>query len=234
MGKAKHLFKMFTYRLLIVAACLAGLNAAFIKRTWGTKCPTVTTKDDLEIEKYLGTWYEITKLPNIFQGSMYCVSADYTPRDEGGINVSNNGFNADGSPSGIEGYAVQSDPEHLGSLDLFFPPVRVEITRFWIQTMTSSPLSIRAVTWASSRLNSAGCWHEPRPSATKLWPRPRLFSIATESISVNSSQHLKKTATIELNIEKFTFILLLFFSPYNAAFIHVIMILYTVYLTILN
>jgi len=112
---------MFTYRLLIVAACLAGLNAAFIKRTWGTKCPTVTTKDDLEIEKYLGTWYEITKLPNIFQGSMYCVSADYTPRDEGGINVSNNGFNADGSPSGIEGYAVQSDPEHLGSLDLFFP-----------------------------------------------------------------------------------------------------------------
>merc|ERR1712071_405772 len=84
----------------------------------------------------------------------------------------------------------------------FSPAVRVEITRFWIQTMTSSPLSIRAVTWASSRLNSAGCWHEPRPSATKLWPRPRLFSIATESISVNSSQHLKKTATIELNIEK--------------------------------
>merc|ERR1712071_543419 len=124
------------------------------------------TKDDLEIEKYLEIWYEISKLPSI--------------------------------------------SDHWISIS---PAVRVEITRFWIQTMTSSPLSIRAVTCASSRLNSAGCWHEPRPSATKLWPRPRLFSIATESISVNSSQHLKKTATIELNIEKFTFILLLFFFP---------------------
>jgi len=78
---------MFTYRLLIVAACLAGLNAAFIKRTWGTKCPTVTTKDDLEIEKYLEIWYEISKLPNIFQGNMNCVTADYTPRGNSNVNA---------------------------------------------------------------------------------------------------------------------------------------------------
>merc|ERR1712179_185776 len=31
---------------------------------------------------------------------MYCVSATYTPRAEGGINVDNEGFATDGSPSG--------------------------------------------------------------------------------------------------------------------------------------
>jgi len=72
---------------------------------------------------------------------MYCVSATYTPRGnviihtlsvlvikmssnylaEGGINVDNEGFATDGSPSGILGYAEQNDPTHPGTLDLFFP-----------------------------------------------------------------------------------------------------------------
>ena len=45
----------------------------------------------------------------------------YNDLDAGGINVDNEGFESDGSPSSILGYAVQSDPDHPGSLDLFFP-----------------------------------------------------------------------------------------------------------------
>jgi len=73
--------KMIACRFLVLLACFAGLNAALIGRSVGaSKCPVVTTKPDFEIEKYLGVWYEITKLPNVFQGDMYCVSAVYTPR----------------------------------------------------------------------------------------------------------------------------------------------------------
>lgn len=109
-------------RVLVLLACFAGLNAALIGRSVGaSKCPVVTTKPDFEIEKYLGVWYEITKLPNVFQGDMYCVSAVYTPRAEGGINVNNKGFKPDGSDSGILGWAEQNDPAHPGTLDLFFP-----------------------------------------------------------------------------------------------------------------
>merc|ERR1712071_696904 len=82
--------KMIACRFLVLLACFAGFNAALIGRSVGaSKCPVVTTKPDFEIEKYLGVWYEITKLPNVFQGDMYCVSAVYTPRAEGGINVNN-------------------------------------------------------------------------------------------------------------------------------------------------
>merc|ERR1712071_525311 len=96
--------KMIACRFLVLLACFAGLNAALIGRSVGaSKCPVVTTKPDFEIEKYLGVWYEITKLPNVFQGDMYCVSAVYPPRAEGGINVNNKGFKPD------------------GTLDLFFP-----------------------------------------------------------------------------------------------------------------
>merc|ERR1712071_29583 len=137
--------KMIACRFLVLLACFAGLNAALIGRSVeASKCPVVTTKPDFEIEKYLGVWYEITKLPNVFQGDMYCVSAVYTPRAEGGINVNNKGFKPDGSDSGILGWAEQNDPAHPVTLDLFFPGRPAEIIWCWIPITMSSPSSIRA------------------------------------------------------------------------------------------
>merc|ERR1711911_391256 len=122
MAGSQYCSKMIATRILVLIACFGSLNATWVRRSvGGSKCPVVTTKPDFEIEKYLGVWYEITKLPNIFQGNMYCVSATYTPRAEGGINVDNEGFATDGSPSGILVYAEQNDPTHPGTLDLFFP-----------------------------------------------------------------------------------------------------------------
>merc|ERR550534_305168 len=65
---------------------------------------------------------------------------------------------------------------------------QLETIYCWTQTTISSPLSTPVAMLVSSKLNSDGCWPEPRPSALKLWPRPRLVLKNTESTSVLSNQ----------------------------------------------
>ena len=49
--------------------------------------------DNFEVEKYLGTWYEIARLDHSFERGLTNVSATYTLRNDGGINVLNKGYN---------------------------------------------------------------------------------------------------------------------------------------------
>jgi len=45
-----------------------------------------------EIDRYLGTWYEIARLDHPFERGLERVTAVYEPRDDGGIHVVNRGF----------------------------------------------------------------------------------------------------------------------------------------------
>ncbi len=53
----------------------------------------VTAIDDFEINRYLGTWYEIARLDHRFERGLNNISATYTLRDDGGVNVLNKGWN---------------------------------------------------------------------------------------------------------------------------------------------
>ena len=46
-----------------------------------------------DLQRYLGTWYEIARLPHSFENGLDKVTATYTVRDDGGIAVLNKGFN---------------------------------------------------------------------------------------------------------------------------------------------
>lgn len=46
-----------------------------------------------ELDRYLGTWYEIARLDHRFERGLSDVSATYTKRKDGGIDVLNRGFN---------------------------------------------------------------------------------------------------------------------------------------------
>jgi apolipoprotein D and lipocalin family protein len=48
---------------------------------------------DFDIERYLGTWYEIARLDHSFERGLEKITAHYIIRDDGGINVVNRGFN---------------------------------------------------------------------------------------------------------------------------------------------
>ncbi|CNI03134.1 outer membrane lipoprotein Blc [Yersinia aldovae] len=54
----------------------------------------VKVVDNFQLPRYLGTWYEIARLDHSFERGLDSVSANYTPRDDGGVKVINRGYNA--------------------------------------------------------------------------------------------------------------------------------------------
>ena len=53
------------------------------------KAPSVVSTVDLN--RYMGMWYEIARLPNYFERKLKCASATYTLREDGRITVLNKG-----------------------------------------------------------------------------------------------------------------------------------------------
>ena len=47
---------------------------------------------DFELNRYLGTWYEIARLDHRFERGMSQVTANYSMRDDGGVSVVNRGY----------------------------------------------------------------------------------------------------------------------------------------------
>ena len=84
--------------------------------------PTVKT---LDIERYMGKWYEIARFDHRFERGMVGVTATYSLNDDGTILVLNSGHNGtlDGEMEIATGKAKQPDPEYPGQLKVSF---------FWI------------------------------------------------------------------------------------------------------
>ena len=51
-----------------------------------------TTIKALDLNRYLGTWYEIARFPHSFEKNLVGVTATYSIRDDGKIKVLNQGF----------------------------------------------------------------------------------------------------------------------------------------------
>ncbi len=79
---------------------------------------------DFNVERYLGVWYEIARLDHRFERGLSDVSAIYTPRDDGGIDVLNRGFDAASHQwKEVRGRAYFTGSERQGSLKVsFFGP----------------------------------------------------------------------------------------------------------------
>lgn len=50
---------------------------------------------DFEIDRYLGTWYEIARLDHRFERGLSQVTANYSLREDGGVHVVNRGYNTE-------------------------------------------------------------------------------------------------------------------------------------------
>lgn len=84
----------------------------------------MTPTQDFDLNKYLGTWYEIARLDHSFERGLSNVSATYSLREDGGVNVLNRGFLAtDGKWSQAQGKAYFVKNEKIGHLKVsFFGP----------------------------------------------------------------------------------------------------------------
>merc|ERR1712004_559335 len=81
----------------VVILCVAGLGHAQTIGFGGCS-KKVTVKENFDIVKYMGTWYEYGSIPNTFQSGLKCVSATYTLKDNGMVTVYNKGIKAKDSP----------------------------------------------------------------------------------------------------------------------------------------
>jgi len=73
--------------------------------------------ENFQLERYLGTWHEIARLDHSFERGLSKVTADYSLREDGGINVVNRGFSAEKSAwqeaQGKAYFVSEADKGHL-------------------------------------------------------------------------------------------------------------------------
>ncbi len=104
-------------QIFLILAAMASLFSS-------TSAQELSTVDQVDIEKYAGTWYEIARLPNSFERGLKCVTATYTLKDNGKIEVLNKGFSSGtkGKWKTARGSARVPDQNYPG---------RLKVTFFW-------------------------------------------------------------------------------------------------------
>ncbi|MGM1331297.1 lipocalin family protein, partial [Klebsiella michiganensis] len=81
-------------RLLPVMAVVAA-SFLLVACSAPTPPPGVTVVSPFNSQRYLGTWYEIARFDHHFESGLEKVTATYSLRDDGGLNVVNKGYNPD-------------------------------------------------------------------------------------------------------------------------------------------
>ncbi len=84
-----------------------------------------TVVKELDLEKYLGGWYEIARYDHPFERGLIGVTANYSMRDDGKIKVINSGYlqSRSGKLSEAIGKAKIPDPEN--------EPAKFKVSFFW-------------------------------------------------------------------------------------------------------
>ena len=106
---------MLIFSVLLIFSCTK-TNSQMIDKT---------TVKELDLNRYLGTWYEIARFPHSFEKNLVGVTATYGLRKDGKIEVLNQGFKntLDGEQSKAVGKAKIPDKSEPGKLKVSF---------FWI------------------------------------------------------------------------------------------------------
>ncbi|EYT56320.1 membrane protein [Leucobacter sp. UCD-THU] len=82
----------------------------------------VRSVEDLDLQRYLGLWYELGRLPLRFEDDgARDVTAEYSLRDDGTVRVDNRCIDAEGAPTQALGQA-EPDEDHAGRLRVSFLP----------------------------------------------------------------------------------------------------------------
>ena len=107
-----------------------------------------TTVEKLDLSRYLGTWYEIARFPHSFEKGLVGVTATYSLRDDGKINVLNQGFKntLDGELSQANGIAKIPDKKVPGKLKVSF---------FWIFYAEYNVLELDAENYQYAMIGSS-------------------------------------------------------------------------------
>lgn len=80
--------------------------------------------EGFELDRYLGKWYEISRLDHSFERGLENITAEYSLRKDGGVNVKNRGFSAadnEWNEANGKAYFVNSPKEGYLKVSFFGP-----------------------------------------------------------------------------------------------------------------
>jgi apolipoprotein D and lipocalin family protein len=98
--------------LLSAAIVVAVMNQA--------SAQNFTPVDNFSLEKYLGTWYEIARMPVSFEKGLSNVTATYSLRGDGKVSVVNRGIRPNGKEAVARGKAKFAAAQDVGYLKVSF------------------------------------------------------------------------------------------------------------------
>ena len=113
---------------LTLTFILFSLLLIFVLSNCSTQKKMIDNKavQNLEIDKFLGSWYEIARFDHRFERDLVGVKANYSIMENGKIKVVNSGYKGgfDGEFKNIEGKAKIPDPVNK--------PGNLKVSFFWI------------------------------------------------------------------------------------------------------
>lgn len=143
----------------------------------------ITAVDRFEVNRYLGAWYEVARLDHRFERGLDNISATYTLRDDGGIDVLNKGWDIKaGEWHEARGKAYFVERPDKGRLKVsFFGPFYggyniIELDKKnYAYSMVSGP--DRSYLWILSRTK-----HLPETTLQALIQRAEALGFATDKL----------------------------------------------------
>lgn len=116
---------------MLAVKVIAVMSLAFSLTAATAETRPLTTVDTVDLQRYLGVWHEVARIPTSFQRK--CVSditATYSLRDDGNIAVLNQCRKADGSMNRAEAVARVVDKTSNAKLQVSFVSL-LGIRLFW-------------------------------------------------------------------------------------------------------
>lgn len=126
------MFRLLTiaFASLALAACVAGPSGR------AKDAPPLEPVASVDVERYMGLWYEIARYPTSFQKDCEGTTAEYSLRDDGRVDVVNTcRFGTkDGEPRSAEAVARVMDGSNGARIAVNFAPIPLPAGRgnYWI------------------------------------------------------------------------------------------------------
>jgi len=139
--------------------------------------------ENFDVNRYLGTWYEIARLDHRFERGLNQISANYSLRKDGGVKVINKGWNiADSQWEQAEGKAYFIDQPDQGRLKVsFFGPFYGAYTIFELDKNNYSYALIsgpdKSYFWLLSRTKQL-----PKKTVDALLSKAKDLGFATDQL----------------------------------------------------
>lgn len=111
--------KKYFIKSAIVVFMVLFNSSCFMQKTQFKKMKTV---ENVDIQRYMGVWYEIARFPHRFEKDLVGVTATYTLNENGKISVLNSGYkySLDGEFKTAKGRARMPNIKEPGRLQVAF------------------------------------------------------------------------------------------------------------------